>query len=91
MDKDKDYIAKEISKFNNVLQNLFGVYSAKYGSITIYGIMRNLGAFSSFSQDKSKTIRLYHTLKNENIKRARSNTPNNELRKDTFNPTFWHI
>lgn len=79
LDDDMDYASKEVSKFNKVFQNLFEVYLTKYGSTNIHDMMQNTGASGSTSHQNNETIRLYNTLRNENSKRARSNTPSSEL------------
>jgi hypothetical protein len=80
LDEDPDFSSKAISNFNNCFQSLFQVYLEKYGATTnIQNMVRNSGASGSGLRENSETIRLYNTLRNENTKRARSNTPSSEL------------
>lgn len=80
LDEDPEFASKSISTFNSCFQSLFQVYLQKYGTTSnIHDMMQNSGASGSVVRERSETIRLYNTLRNENTKRARSTTPSSEL------------
>ncbi|KAK1410990.1 hypothetical protein QVD17_37533 [Tagetes erecta] len=59
---------------------MFDVYLSKYGSTSnIHASSSGSGSGSSSSSRRNPMLNLYNTLRNENTKRQRGNTPSSEL------------
>ncbi|KAK1419827.1 hypothetical protein QVD17_29191 [Tagetes erecta] len=77
---DPTFSQKTKDIFHKSLQNMFDVYLSKYGSTSnIHASSSGSGSGSSSSSRRNPMLNLYNTLRNENTKRQRGNTPSSEL------------